>query len=85
MLWGTNLRRLCSAGVVLEGTTGLDPIHQRLLAQRGLFVKGLPDGSEYGVTPEYGVSQLSLEATDDWSNGGSADEFEDDDGYEDED
>ncbi|KAF9285242.1 U3 snoRNP protein, partial [Linnemannia elongata] len=85
MLWGTNLRRLCSAGVVLEGTTGLDPMHQRLLAQRGLFVKGLPDGSEYGVTPEYGVSQLSLEATDDWSNGGSADEFEDDDGYEDED
>ncbi|KAG0068020.1 hypothetical protein BGZ89_005340 [Linnemannia elongata] len=84
MLWGTNLRRLCSAGVVLEGTTGLDPIHRRLLAQRSAFIKGLPDDSEYRIWPEYGVSLLGLEATDDWSNDGSADEPEDDDGSEDE-
>ncbi|KAF9322474.1 hypothetical protein BGZ91_004307, partial [Linnemannia elongata] len=49
MLWGTNLRRLCSACAVLEGATGLSPIHQTLLAQRSNFDGGLSldnDGSD---------------------------------------
>ncbi|KAG0061702.1 hypothetical protein BGZ89_011240, partial [Linnemannia elongata] len=41
MLWGTNLRRLCTAGVVLKCATGLSPIHQALLAQRRGFNRGL--------------------------------------------
>ncbi|KAF9272027.1 WD repeat-containing protein 25, partial [Linnemannia elongata] len=41
MLWGTNLRRLCTAGAVFEGATGLSPIHQNLLAQRSSFDRGL--------------------------------------------
>ncbi|KAG0054736.1 wD repeat domain [Linnemannia elongata] len=40
MLWGTNLRRLCTAGVVLEGATGLSPTHHMLLTQRSSFAKG---------------------------------------------
>ncbi|KAK3811514.1 MAG: WD40-repeat-containing domain protein [Linnemannia elongata] len=40
MLWGTNLRRLCTAGVVLEGVTGLSPTHQRLISQRRAFDQG---------------------------------------------
>ncbi|KAK3818033.1 MAG: WD40-repeat-containing domain protein [Linnemannia elongata] len=54
MLWGTNLRRLCSAGVILEDATGLSPIHQTLLAQRSTIDhkmasidNGTDDGSEY--------------------------------------
>ncbi|KAG0060799.1 hypothetical protein BGZ89_011958, partial [Linnemannia elongata] len=34
MLWGTNLRRLCTAGMVVKGATGLSPTHRNLLAQR---------------------------------------------------
>ncbi|KAK3815578.1 MAG: WD40-repeat-containing domain protein [Linnemannia elongata] len=41
MLWGTNLMKLCTAGVVLDGATDLSPIHQTLLAQRSAFDKGL--------------------------------------------
>ncbi|KAG9070327.1 hypothetical protein KI688_009664 [Linnemannia hyalina] len=45
MLWGTNLRILYSAGVVLEGATGLSPIYETLLAQRSAFSTEL---SSYG-------------------------------------
>lgn len=43
MLWGTNLRRLCGAGVVLGGATSLSPIHQNLLAQCNAFDKSSSD------------------------------------------
>jgi WD40 repeat protein len=35
MLWGTNLRMLCVAGLTFKDTTGLRPIYQKLLLQRG--------------------------------------------------
>ncbi|KAG9070351.1 hypothetical protein KI688_009688 [Linnemannia hyalina] len=37
MLWGTNLRKLCTADVVLEGVTSLSPSHQELISQRCAF------------------------------------------------
>ncbi|KAG9063574.1 hypothetical protein KI688_004459 [Linnemannia hyalina] len=40
MLWGTNLRRLCTAGTVLEGVTGLSSTHQKLISQRRASDKG---------------------------------------------
>ena len=42
MLWGTNLRRLCTADVDLEGVTGLSPTYQKLISQRRAFDKGSP-------------------------------------------
>lgn len=41
MLWGTNIRTLCTVDAVLEGATGLSPIHQKLLVQRGALVNDL--------------------------------------------
>ncbi|KAG0070058.1 hypothetical protein BGZ90_012773, partial [Linnemannia elongata] len=40
MLWGTNLGRLCTAGIVLEGATGLSLAHQKLISQRRAFDYG---------------------------------------------
>ncbi|KAG9072005.1 hypothetical protein KI688_006224 [Linnemannia hyalina] len=40
MLWGTNLKRLCTPGVVLDEAIGLSPIHRKLLAQRISFAQG---------------------------------------------
>jgi WD40 repeat protein len=37
MLWGSNIRILCTTSVVLEGATGLSPTHQKLLDQREAF------------------------------------------------
>ncbi|KAG0051841.1 WD repeat-containing protein 90, partial [Linnemannia elongata] len=56
MLWGTNLGRLCTAGAVIEGATGLSPIHQNLLAQRCSFDRGLSsdeNGSDDGSEDDY--------------------------------
>jgi WD40 repeat protein len=35
MRWGTNLRMLCAESLVLKDATGLIPMHQNLLVQRG--------------------------------------------------
>lgn len=40
MIWGTNLRWLCTLDVVIEGVTGLSPIHQTLLEQGPAFERG---------------------------------------------
>ncbi|KAG9070370.1 Minichromosome maintenance domain-containing protein 2 [Linnemannia hyalina] len=40
MFWGTNLRILCTAGVVLEGATSLSPSQYKLISQRHVFDKG---------------------------------------------
>ncbi|KAG9070331.1 hypothetical protein KI688_009668 [Linnemannia hyalina] len=71
MLWGTNLRTLCTAGVVLEGATGLSPSHQELISQRSAFDGVLP--------PDYEGSDDESEDDD-----GSDDKSEDDDGSDDE-
>ncbi|KAG0069263.1 hypothetical protein BGZ90_000260, partial [Linnemannia elongata] len=49
MLWGTNIKTLCTADAVLEGATGLSPIHRKLFVQRGAIDNGLSsddDGSD---------------------------------------
>ncbi|KAF9544040.1 hypothetical protein EC957_012425 [Mortierella hygrophila] len=70
MLWGTNLRKLCTADVALEGVTGLSSFHQELISQRSAFD---------GVLPS--VDHGSANGSED--NNGSADESEDDDGSDD--
>ncbi|KAF9280000.1 hypothetical protein BGZ88_012428, partial [Linnemannia elongata] len=44
MLWGTNIRTLCTADVVLEGATGLSLIHRKLLVQGGAIDNGVSSG-----------------------------------------
>ncbi|KAF9275323.1 hypothetical protein BGZ88_002402 [Linnemannia elongata] len=44
MLWGTNIRTLATANVVLEGATGLSPIHRKLLVQGGAIENVLSSG-----------------------------------------
>ncbi|KAG0057655.1 WD repeat-containing protein 90, partial [Linnemannia elongata] len=46
MLWGTNIRTLCTADVVLKGATGLSPIHRKLLVQRGAIDNNLSPGDD---------------------------------------
>lgn len=46
MLWGTNIRTLCTADVVLEGVTGLSMIHRKLLVQGGAIDNGLSSGND---------------------------------------
>ncbi|KAG0287787.1 rRNA-processing protein sof1, partial [Linnemannia gamsii] len=35
MIWGSNIGRLCVEGLRFEGATGLDPVYEKLLLQRG--------------------------------------------------
>ncbi|KAF9538202.1 hypothetical protein EC957_007098 [Mortierella hygrophila] len=88
MLRGTNLRRLCCAGVVLKGATGLSPIYRELLAQRRAFDRGLPldhNGSGDGFEDDHGFEDGFYDGFDDGSN--DYDEFDDwleeDDGFDD--
>ncbi|KAF9544039.1 WD_REPEATS_REGION domain-containing protein [Mortierella hygrophila] len=53
MRWGTNLRKLCTADVVLEGVTGLSPTHQELISQRRDF--------DHGISRDDGGSDDELE------------------------
>ncbi|KAF9275014.1 hypothetical protein BGZ88_002625 [Linnemannia elongata] len=89
MLWGTNLRRLCSAGVVLKGTTGLTPIHRKLLAQRRAFYKGLSsddngsdDRSEDDDGCEDGLEDGFEDGLEDGFEGRFEDGCEDDDEFD---
>ncbi|KAG0060345.1 hypothetical protein BGZ90_004062 [Linnemannia elongata] len=84
MLWGTNLRRLCSAGVVLKRTTGLNPIHRKLLAQRRAFYRGLSsddNGSDDGSEDDDGFDDGFEDGLEDGFEGGCEDGLEDDDGF----
>ncbi|KAG9070354.1 hypothetical protein KI688_009691 [Linnemannia hyalina] len=87
MLWGTNLRRLCCAGVVLKGATGLSPIYRKLLAERRAFDKGLSlddDGSDGGLEDDGGFEDELYDGFDDGSNDydGFDDFLEEDDGFD---
>jgi WD40 repeat protein len=46
MLWGSNLRILCAEGLVLENATGLSPIDQSLLYQRGAVDSSVVHGKD---------------------------------------
>jgi WD40 repeat protein len=46
MLWGSNLRILCAEGLVLENATGLSPINQSLLYQRGAVNSSVVHGKD---------------------------------------
>ncbi|KAG0282764.1 hypothetical protein BGZ97_008860, partial [Linnemannia gamsii] len=35
MVWGSNLGRLCVEGLRFDGAASLDPVHEKLLLQRG--------------------------------------------------
>ncbi|KAF9537977.1 hypothetical protein EC957_007401, partial [Mortierella hygrophila] len=97
MLWGTNLRRLCCAGVVLKGATGLRPIYRKLLAQRRAFDRGLSlddngsddgsqddDGFEYGFYDGFYDGSNDYDGFDDWLEEGDGFDDGSDDGSDDE-
>jgi WD40 repeat protein len=46
MLWGSNLRILCAEGLVLENATGLSPVNQSLLFQRGAVDSSVVHGKD---------------------------------------
>ncbi|KAF9536352.1 hypothetical protein EC957_011280, partial [Mortierella hygrophila] len=73
MRWGTNLRRLCIAGVVLEGVTNLSPTHQKLISQHQDF--------DQGISKDDGVSTNNGSSSSD--DDGFEDDDESDDGLED--
>lgn len=69
MLWGTNLRRLCTECISLERATGLSSIYQTLLVQRRAFSRNF--------FPEDGwVDELS-DDDDPFGSLGDDDEFDD--------
>ncbi|KAG9063982.1 hypothetical protein KI688_004096 [Linnemannia hyalina] len=66
LVWGSNLRILCAEGLAFKDAVGLDPIHSKLLGQRGVVEGAVIAGGGDG----WGEGEAATAGGDGWSFSG---------------
>ncbi|KAF9312085.1 Target of rapamycin complex subunit lst8, partial [Linnemannia elongata] len=66
LVWGSNLRILCAEGLAFKDAVGLDPIHSKLLGQRGVVEGVVPAGGGDG----WGEGEAATGGGNGWSFSG---------------